>query len=620
MVSLIPQPRSLTSMPGGYVLSSQSRIALTDACVAEDLVSAQLLQDQIFESLGMRPAITRVLKDDVQNGDVVLDRVSGEPQSYSLRVSPEGIRVCGGDGAGLFYGVQTLRQLIRAGHVEIPALEAHDKPAFADRGFYHDITRGKVPTLDTLFELVDRASFYKLNQIQLYVEHSFAFRGHSEVWIGADPITAEEILFLDDYCMRRHVELVPSLATFGHLYEMLRSRTFAHLCELENSTGSPYSWVDRQRNHTLNAALPESLEAVKDMIDQYVPLFSSARFNICCDETWGLGAQRSREEAQRIGKGRLFADFLRGIVDHVRMRGKQVMMWGDGLWNYADCLTDLPRDVIILSYDYAADVKVPRVSSVAELGFDQYVCPGVRGWNRLMNDMDVSFANIRGMVELGRKYHAIGVLNTDWGDHGHVNLLANSMPGMIYGASLSWNPDGDSDAAEQWRRISVTEYGDPSGSLVELLADLARQQIVPWGVISAWAHWKSVSSLFPEADRECPVQCDPDGLVSAGSRALEIGAQIARLRHCVRKDRFDDMDEFEVSARGIHLCQALALIIKKRDLGQHVSMLLVEPWPLAEQLELWMMDYAAVWRRRNKESELYRIRDVITTICAYLRS
>lgn len=62
MVSLIPQPLSLTPMPGGYVLSSQSRIALTDACVAEDLVPAQLLQSQILESLGMRLAITRVLK------------------------------------------------------------------------------------------------------------------------------------------------------------------------------------------------------------------------------------------------------------------------------------------------------------------------------------------------------------------------------------------------------------------------------------------------------------------------------------------------------------------------------------------------------------------------------
>jgi len=237
-----------------------------------------------------------------------------------------------------------------------------------------------------------------------------------------------------------------------------------------------------------------------------------------------------------------------------------------------------------------------------------------------MNDMDVSFANIRGMVALGREYHAIGVLNTDWGDHGHINLFANSMPGMIYGASLSWNPDGDSDAKEQWRRISVVEYGDSSGSLVGLLADLARQQIVSWGVISAWAHSKSVGSRFPEADRECLTQCDPDELVSAGSRAQEIGAEVARLRSCIRKDRFDDMDEFEVSARGIHLCQALALIVKKRDLGQHVPRLLIEPWPLAEQMELWMTDYAAVWRRTNKESELYRIRDVITTICAYLRS
>ena len=57
-----------------------------------------------------------------------------------------------------------------------------------------------------------------MNQLQLYVEHTYLFRNISELWRDETPLTAEEILKLDAYCQERHIDLVPSLASFGHLY------------------------------------------------------------------------------------------------------------------------------------------------------------------------------------------------------------------------------------------------------------------------------------------------------------------------------------------------------------------------------------------------------------------
>ena len=64
------------------------------------------------------------------------------------------------------------------------------------------------------------------------MEHTFLFAGFSEVWRDDTPLTPEDILELDAYCRKRHMELIPSIACFGHLYKVLRTRTYRHLCEL----------------------------------------------------------------------------------------------------------------------------------------------------------------------------------------------------------------------------------------------------------------------------------------------------------------------------------------------------------------------------------------------------
>ena len=72
-------------------------------------------------------------------------------------------------------------------------------------------------------------SRYKLNQLQLYVEHTYLFRDFSEMWRDQTPLTAEEIRELDSYCRERHIELVPSLASFGHLCTLLSTNIWGSL-------------------------------------------------------------------------------------------------------------------------------------------------------------------------------------------------------------------------------------------------------------------------------------------------------------------------------------------------------------------------------------------------------
>ena len=274
-------------------------LLLEVSCNAEDLKAVQLLKEEILIELGLDLKINKGFKPFEKLSAIRLSKVEGEKEAYKLSINEKGVQIIGGSSIGLFYGLQTLRQIIRQQRTSLNYMMIEDKPYFKHRGFYHDVTRGKVPTLETLKQLVDRLAYYKINQFQLYIEYTFAFKGMSEVWVDKDPLTAEEILILDAYCKERHIELIPSLSTFGHLYEVLRTHSFTELCELEHVREEPYLFTGR--NHTLNATDVRSIELVKNMLEQYIPLFSSDTFNICCDETFELGKGKSKAYADEVG-------------------------------------------------------------------------------------------------------------------------------------------------------------------------------------------------------------------------------------------------------------------------------------------------------------------------------
>src|SRR5260370_11247177 len=102
--------------------------------------------------------------------------------------------------AGLFYAPATLAQLARLNNGSLPAGTISDHPDLAVRGVMLDVSRDKVPTMQTLRDLIDRLASWKVNQVQLYSEHTFAYQDPSDVHAAASPYTAEEIRELHAFC------------------------------------------------------------------------------------------------------------------------------------------------------------------------------------------------------------------------------------------------------------------------------------------------------------------------------------------------------------------------------------------------------------------------------------
>ena len=324
LLHLLPQPRRLRMDEGTFVLSPESCIVLSFPHASVQYTAAQQLQAEIGRACGIRLPI---LCGQAGRGDIHLtgdmEPAAERPEgAYALRISPEGVAVQG----DILHGVQTLRQIIRQCGWTLPCMAAEDAPVFRRRGFYHDVTRGRIPTLEWLKHLADEMCFYKLNQLQLYVEHTDLFRDLPELHaVAGTPLTAEEIIELDGYCALCGIDLVPSLSTFGHLFELLRTKRFSHLCEMEDAADYPSTMPNRMAHHTIDPTNPESLRLILSMIDEYMALFRSPHFNICADETFDLGKGRNQGREER----EMYMGFVRALCELVGKRRRTPMFWGD---------------------------------------------------------------------------------------------------------------------------------------------------------------------------------------------------------------------------------------------------------------------------------------------------
>jgi hypothetical protein len=547
--------------------------------------------------------------------EVIADIGRPEPEAYRLTITDKEVAIWAPQESGLFYGRQTLAQLRQQFPDTLPCLEILDWPDYPVRGFYHDVTRGKVPKLKTLLALADKCAHYKINQLQLYIEHTYAFKRHPEVWRDADPLTADEIRALDAHCAGLHIDLVPSFSTFGHLYGWLHTPKFQHLNELARDvSGEPFNWADRMGHYTLDCQNPESIALVREIIMEVRPLFRSKHFNICADETFDLGKGRNKSLADKRGAGSLYVAFLKKIMQAVREAGAIPMFWGDVIGQHPELIAEIPGDAIALDWDYGAKLESTKAALIERSGLAYYVCPGVCGWNRWTNDYHTAHRNITRFARLGKERGASGLLNTDWGDFGHINALGLSFPGLILGASAAWN--SNSPALSERRMedaISRHELGDASGRLLGMLRQASMSSRASWQMIALWQQPRSKDMLEDCFDAASGA---PKRFLSNGPRhakALrEILLLIPRIEKLLMIATPKDplvADEIRTGLLGLRVMEELAIILHCRAGRARITP--PKSKDVAARILVLEARLHPEWLKRNKPGEYARIREVL---------
>jgi hexosaminidase len=399
-VNLLPTPRSLKKRPGSFLLPKGE---------TEETIRA-----------------TRS------------DSAPDHPEGYTLSIKKSGIEILYREAAGLRAARATLRQLIREYGSRLPCVEIRDWPDFSRRGVMLDISRGRVPKVETLLDLAERLADFKINELQLYTEHTFAYRKYKSVWDGWGALTGAELRRLDAQCRELGIDLVPNQNSFGHLRYFLEHPKVRKLAEVSE----PYEDASGEfvrRPSTLAPNHPGTLPFLRGLYDELLPNFSSGFFNVGCDETWDLGRGQSKRPCQIKGKGAVYLDFLQRVQREVSRRGKRMMFWGDIILKYPKLIAKLPKEIIALNWGYEANHPFDKEASLfARSKIPFYVSPGTSTWMTLIGKHDNALKNLQCAATAGRRHGAIGYLITDWGDGGHPQPLAVSWLPFAAGAAMAW--------------------------------------------------------------------------------------------------------------------------------------------------------------------------------------
>lgn len=592
-MNIIPRPKKYEEKSGKFTLEGRN-ITVSPSCDTRIVRAAhELAQDIKARSdkfVSVKSGATP------RPGDIFIT-VTGEcGDAYTVKACECGIAVEGAGLRGAFYGIQSLRQMIKATDgLEFAEFEIEDAPDFADRGFYHDVTRGRVPTLETLKGLADTLAFFKINSLQLYIEDAFDFAELDGVMAKDDVLTAEEIIELDEYCHQRFIELVPSISTFGHLYNLLQSEKYAHLCEYEDYKPSQHYWIEKMQHHTIDVSNPESIEVIKSLIDQFVGLCRSDKFNICCDETFDLCRGRNAGK----DSGEEYFNFVSKIIEHVKFHGKTVMMWGDIVLHHPEKMSLLPKDTIMLNWCYMKEPVEENVKAFAASGMTQYVCPGTSSWNRFIEEIDRSYGNITGMAKYGFENGAVGFLNTNWGDYGHTAPLSCAKYGLVLGAERGWNANDDVLGEDFEKAFTILAYRNRTLSqrltnavdIIRKIGDCERT--AEWAEFIPW-----YSANYIEG-KEKKLEVNESQCRENIKTCTEIMDTLSGMMIYIRDP---EIVELRMAASGVRMINSVVLRLAGYELDTPLN------------LSDWFRNYRPVWMNSSKKSQVDRLGDFLRTI------
>ncbi len=378
---------------------------------------------------GLDTALKAFVLDD--SGLTTTFEQSSDISGYELYLTQDEVKIVYDVCASAFHALVTLRQIFENPDVRETVIK--DSSDYKMRGLYYDITRGKIPKLDELKRFVDTLSYLKINTLFLYVEHVFEFRETQEIVKKTGSITKEELQELEAWCEDRFIELVPSIATFGHMGEILEQEEYQELrCDMSPVT-NPNTLQNRV--HTLNPKNPKSIELVKSLISQYAPIFKSDKFHICCDETFGLNLVCDSEEEE----AELFFGFAKQITEYVNSLGKTTLMWSDIAIKDPERLKQFPKNMMFVNWLYSHVAGDENFKLLHDKGLVQVVAPSTCSYGRFSENIDFSIGNIINLADYGHKWGALGFVNTNWGDCGNPNTWELSMYAIALGAQKSWN-------------------------------------------------------------------------------------------------------------------------------------------------------------------------------------
>jgi len=467
---LIPQPREFTreadvALAGGVNILFPGRDA-EDRFAAEDL-AAELKQRDIPVRETATAVHIELLRDSSTLAQHVLSshRIAFDEailaEGYVLFTERHQVYVIAHTAEGVFYGAQTLKQLIVTG-ADGPILlgcTIRDWPAMRYRGVDDDLSRGPVPTLEFQEKQIRTFAAYKINIYSPYFENTMQYASNPLPALPGGAMSVEDAKTLVAYARRYHVTIIPEQEAFGHLHKVLTWQQYAPLAEIPNGT-------------VLAPGQPGSMKLITQWFGDLAAVYPSTFLHVGADETTELGQGQTQNEVKARGLGAVYIDFLTEIHQALTPLHRRLLFWGDIAMDSPELVPRLPHDMIAVAWHYEPEPEGfgKWLEPYTRAGMETWVSPGVSNWNRVYPNFDLALDNIQGFAAAGQKAGSAGLLNTVWDDDGE-GLFLEDWYGILYGAAAAWQK-GTSDIATFQNDYGRVFHGDGSGDINEAQREL----------------------------------------------------------------------------------------------------------------------------------------------------
>jgi hexosaminidase len=464
---LVPMPREYSQREP---LSLGRGISVATDSDPEDIFAAHDLS-AFFEKLnlhkGRGTAVIELLRAQSRTAVRLLSNAStkiDEPmqqEGYIILPTRKGLAVIAANSAGIFYGVQTIKQLT-TGEGSSAVLERaviRDWPAMRYRGISDDVSRGPFPTLDFQKRQITTFAAYKLNVYSPYFENTLQYQSNPLAGLPGGSMSRQDVRQLVEYARAYHVTIIPEQEAFGHLHRMLEYEQYAPLAE------TPLGQV-------LAPGQPGSLQLISQLFSEIAAMFPSPFLHIGADETADLGKGQTHADVAARGLGAVYVDFLLQIHDKLAPLNRRLLFWGDIAMNAPEQVKRLPKDMVAIAWIYnpSAAGYASWLKPYTDAGMETWVAPGVSNWKRVYPDNDSALRNIQGLVRDGQAAHSTGMLNTAWNDDGE-GLFQEDWYGVLFGAAAAWQP-GASDLTQFEDSYGNAFHRDPTGKINQAQREL----------------------------------------------------------------------------------------------------------------------------------------------------
>ncbi|MEA3440027.1 MAG: beta-N-acetylhexosaminidase [Chloroflexota bacterium] len=354
----IPALREWVGQAGRYILTDTTRLVVDKAKAPELISIAQTLQDDLqritsrFIEIVTAPSPGQV---DIFLSLDCMDETLGE-QGYLLDIA-DYVDIRANRATGVFYGTQTLLQILQqaSDHRSLPKGRVRDYPRFSHRAIMLDAGR-RYWQMSYLHDLIKDMARLKLNELHLHLTDAYAFRLESERHpkLSADKAYSKaDIAQFQAWADQYHIILTPEIDLPSHSVVINQYNPRLAITCPSMAYGR---WAEAQNgNWTINYADPYARQWIKELLSEYIPLFTGPYFHIGTDEVPDGDAPAKCPELLKYAEskgyphtGDVFVEWINEMNQFVRSFGKQMQLWS--WWERSPHSISPDKDIIVNSW------------------------------------------------------------------------------------------------------------------------------------------------------------------------------------------------------------------------------------------------------------------------------